>query len=146
MAYTPSQKLILFKKVIKELEKGTPLRQILNTPGMPTRSRFYDWLDKNESFQERYTRAKDLAASALYDKMLEIASTPMLGETVEHGPNGVKITQADMLGHRRLLLDTIKWRLTKEAPKKYGDKLDVTTGGDKINQVTIFELPNNGRE
>jgi hypothetical protein len=36
--------------------------------------------------------------------------------------------------------------LSKLNPKKFGDKVDLTSAGEKIEQsVTIFELPSNGR-
>lgn len=139
-------KLIAFKKVLKELEKGTPLRQILDTPGMPSRRMFYDWIDESEDLRKRYARAKELAAEALFDRMVEIAETPVMGDETTIGPNGVTITTKDQIQARRLLIDTLKWRLAKEAPKKYGEKLDVTTDGEKLGQVTVFELPNNDRE
>lgn len=146
MAYSAAEREKLFAKVIAELQNGTPLRDVLDDIEMPSRTSFYGWLDENPDFSERYARAKQVAADALYDEMLTIANTPMAGETTTLDKDGVKIVTADMLGHRRLLIDTIKWRLAKEAPKKFGDKLDVTTAGDKVGQVTIFQLPDNGRE
>ncbi len=146
MAYTPSQKLVAFKKVIKALESGKTLGNILDEPNMPSRTGFYSWLKSEEGFEEKYVRAKELSAEALYDEMIRIAETPIMGDETTIGPNGVTITTKDQIHHRRLLLDTIKWRLGKEAPRKYGDKLDVTSDGEKVGQVTIFELPSNGRE
>jgi hypothetical protein len=34
---------------------------------------------------------------------------------------------------QRLKIDTFKWQLGKMKPKVYGEKLDVTSGGDKIS-------------
>jgi hypothetical protein len=146
MAYSAAERERLFSRVISELQNGTPLRQVLDDIEMPSRPSFYSWIDQDPEMAERYLRAKKIAADALYDEMLAIANTPMAGETTTVDKDGVKIVTADMLGHRRLLIDTIKWRLAKEAPKKFGDKLDVTTAGDKVGQVTIFQLPDNGRD
>jgi hypothetical protein len=146
MEYSDAERERLFARVIATLQNGTPLRQILDDVEMPSRTDFYSWLDKYPDCSERYVRAKKIAADALYDELLAIASTPMPGETTTVDKDGVKIVTSDMLGHRRLMIDTIKWRLAKEAPKKFGDKLDVTTAGDKVGQVTIFQLPDNGRE
>ena len=38
-----------------------------------------------------------------------------------------------MLGHRRLKADTLKWAMSKMFPKKFGDKVDVTSGGKEIS-------------
>ena len=38
----------------------------------------------------------------------------------------------------RVLIDTLKWKASKYYPKMFGDKLDVTTDGEKINHTPIF--------
>lgn len=90
--------------------------------------------------RERYARAKELAADALYDEMLQIARTPIKGTEVTDGPLGVTVKTADALGHRRLLIDTIKWRLAKEKPEKYGDKLDVTSGNKALAVPAVIGM------
>ena len=37
-----------------------------------------------------------------------------------------------------VLIQTKKWTASKFYPKMFGDKLDVTTDGDKINHTPIF--------
>ena len=37
----------------------------------------------------------------------------------------------------RIRIDTRKWIASKLKPKKYGDKVDVTTDGEKINTPVI---------
>jgi hypothetical protein len=140
MALTPSQIEMLFKKTLRGLEDGTPLRQLLGQSGYPSRRKFYDWIKADEKMRERYARAKELAADALYDEMLQIARTHIEGKEVTHGPLGVTIKTADALGHRRLLIDTIKWRLAKEKPEKYGDKLDVTSGNKPLAVPAVIGM------
>lgn len=140
MKYTPSQREMLFKKVIKELQKGRFLRQILEDDGMPSRTALYDWLDKDEKYQERYARAMELGDEVLFEETLEVARTPMEGETVEYGPKGTTIKRGDMLGHRRLLIDTIDKVLARRNPRKYGNKIDVTSGGDPLAVPAIIGM------
>jgi hypothetical protein len=40
-----------------------------------------------------------------------------------------------MIAHRKLKIETRLKLLSKWNPKKYGDKMDVTTDGEKINNV-----------
>ena len=130
----------IFKKILKGVEDGTPLRQILAaTPDLGTAT-FYKWLEESEPRQKRYARAKELAAEALYDEMLQIARTPVKGTEITDGPLGVTVKTADALGHRRLLIDTIKWRLGKERPEKYGDKLDITSKGEALAVPAIIGM------
>lgn len=140
MKRTASEIEILFRKIIKSVEDGTPLRQIIAaTPGLSSAT-FYKWLEESPARQKRYARAKELAAEALYDEMLEIARTPVAATETIEGPLGVTIKTADALGHRRLLIDTIRWRLGKEKPEKYGDKLDVTSGNKALAVPAIIGM------
>lgn len=140
MDWTPSQIEITFRKILRLIEDGTPVRQILGTKGMPTRRRFYDWIEDDEKMRERYARAKEIAAEAIFDEMVEIARTPLDGKTVERGPKGKTVKIGDMLGHRTLLINTLKWRLMKEAPKRFGEKLDVTSDNAAINLPAIVGM------
>lgn len=64
--------------------------------------------------------------------MQKIADTPLLGVKTKTGPNGVEITEGDMIEHRKLQVDTRKWLLARLAAKTYGDRLAV--GGDATGQ------------
>lgn len=63
------------------------------------------------------------------DEIVEISDTPVEGVRREKSEQGVKEVTEDMLGHRRLQVDTRKWYLSKLAPKKYGDKQHVEVSG-----------------
>jgi hypothetical protein len=140
MKYTPSQIEMLFKKIVGRVAEGTPLRQVLQSTDMPGVGTFYDWLDKDESKAERYARAKQLAAELLFDELDEIARTPIESETIDDGPNGVRRITSDNVQRSRLMVDVIKWRLAKESPKKYGDKLDVTSDNKAIALPPIIGM------
>jgi hypothetical protein len=130
----------IFKKILKGIEDGTPLRQIIKATPRLSSATFYKWLEESTARQKRYARAKELAAEALYDEMLDIARTPVEAIETTETPQGVIIKTADALGHRRLLIDTIKWRLGKERPEKYGDKLDVTSGNKPLTAPPIIGM------
>jgi len=140
MSYTPAQKEMLFRKVLRRIEDGTPVRQILGTPGMPTRRKFYDWIEEDEEMRERYARAKDIAAEAIFDEMVEIARTVMVDTVEEIGTFGDKTIKKDNVQRSKLLIDTLKWRLMKEAPKRFGDKIDVTSDNASINMPAIIGM------
>ncbi len=144
MSRTASEIETLFKKILKEIEEGTPLRQIIAaTPGFSTAT-FYKWLDGSESMLKRYARAKELAAEALYDQIVEIARTPLIETIEETGNSGAtkfdKTTVKDNVQRSRLMIDAIKWRLAKERPEKYGDKLDVTSGNKPLAVPAIVGM------
>lgn len=140
MKYTASQRELLFKKVIKELQTGRPLREILNDKGTPSRTALYSWLDKNKKYQERFARAMQLGDEVLFEETLQIARTPMTGETIEHGPKGTTVRIGDMLGHRKLLIETIDKVLARRNPRKYGNKIDVTSDGEALGVPAIIGM------
>lgn len=138
MAYSEEKKDEVFNNIITQIaDEGRPIRSILKDNGMPSTSTFFIWLEEDENKSKQYARACEIRADVLFDEMLNIAFTPEEGETqrtTKRGENQeTETTKGDMLGHRRLKVDTLKWALSKMAPKKYGDKLDVTSDGDKVS-------------
>lgn len=139
MAYTEENKNEIFEKICIEIESGRSLRSILkNDDNMPSSSTFFIWLNENDSKSKRYELAASLRTDALFDEIVEIAYNIEQGETTKTNNKGeYEVTTGDMLGHRRLKIDALKWSLSKLNPKKYGDKIDHTTDGEKINVTTI---------
>ena len=88
------------------------------------RTVFY-WLTKYPEFLQLYTRAREGQADTIADKMLEIAFRP-----------SANLTEAQ---DKKTQLDTLKWIASKLKPRKYGDKLDLTSGGEKLAPI-IFDL------
>ena len=140
MRYSDEDKEKLFKKVIAKLSAGISLRQFIGKDGMPSRFALYSWLDKDEKLQERFARAQLLGDEVLFEETLEIARTPLEGKTVEVGPNGVTVKTSDMLGHRKLLIETIDKILARRNPRKYGTKVDVTSLGEHLNMPPIVGM------
>ena len=146
MAYSLEEIETIFTKICEEIETGRSLRSILKEDeNMPSSSTFFIWLKEDVQKSKRYELATDLRTDILFDEIIEIAYNTEEGTTTKETERGVEITTGDMLGHRRLKIDALKWSLSKLNPKKYGDKLDMTSGGEKLPQVTIFQLPDNDR-
>lgn len=152
--YTPKEKEEAFKSVCSRIVAGEALSKILAEPNTPSTQTFYKWLNESEEMAKDYARATDIRADVLFERMMDIAATPDPGETVttktvttKVGDKGreVKKMKADRLGHRRLQVDTIKWAISKLKPKKYGDKLDITSDNEKLQQSVVI-LPPNKRE
>ena len=135
MAYSDKEKNEVFEKICIEIESGRSLRSILKEDkGMPSSSTFFIWLNESESKAKRYEMATDIRTDALFDEIMEISYNTEIGETVKTNTKGeIETTNGDMLGHRRLKIDALKWSLSKLNPKKYSDKVDVTSGGKEIS-------------
>lgn len=142
MAYTQEKKDECFDWIISEIESGKSLISALNTNGMPSTSTFYIWLEEDSEKSKRYARACEARELLIFDEILTIADKQ--GADVDE-KDGIEVINHNVINRNRLQIDARKWVLGKMNPKKYGDKVDVTTDGEKLSQVTIFQLPDNGR-
>lgn len=97
---------------------------------MPNPSTIYEWLKIHHEFAESYTHARETAGELRAAEIIEIADTPMRGETVvRKGDGSVEIREGDMIEHRRLMIDARKWTAAKLKPKVYGEKQSVELSG-----------------
>lgn len=119
-----------FEFIINEIEKGESLRSALNTNGAPSSSVFYGWLNSDEEKKQRYARACEIREEKIFDEILEIADKQ--GEDIIETDEGKTINH-NVIQRNRLQIDARKWMLGKMNPKKYGEKVDVTSQGEKIN-------------
>lgn len=129
----------LADKICEELALGKSIRTVCEPEGMPAVKTIFNWFRTYPEFLQQYTRAKEESADALAEDTLYIADTQQIGQTRTLKADGtVEVKEEDMLGHRKLQIETRKWLMAKMKPKKYGEKLDVTSGGDKIVPVPIL--------
>lgn len=149
MAYSQEQINTLFNLICGELSKGRSLRSVLRDEGMPHSDTFYVWIDSDKTKSVQYARACEERAEKIFEEMLDIAddssNDTMYIET--KGGKEIEVEDKEWTNRSRLRIDTRKWMLSKMMPKKYGDKLDVTTDGEKLAQPVIKMLPaSNGTE
>lgn len=114
-------------------------------------STFLGWTANDDKLKEIYQLATNERIESLFEEILEIADNTEIGETEKTNANGIEITKADMIAHRRLKIDSRKWYLSKVAPKKYGDKLDIKQEIEgnidlNITETVQIYLPNNDRD
>lgn len=121
--------------IIKELYNGKSLKKILDdNKKIPTRSIIYEWLNSehknyDKEFLNNYVRAREDSGDLDADKIEDI------NEDVRK-----EILDPQQA---RIISENLKWIAGKKKPKKYGDKLDLTTGGDKITGDPFREIQKN---
>lgn len=124
-SYNKEQKEETLNTIFSLIESGKSLRYALNEVKLSS-STFFIWIDADEVKSKQYERVTELRAEYLFDEIIDIAYTPEIGTTQKDTERGIEVTTSDMLGHRRLKIDAIKWSLSKMIPKKYGDKIEST--------------------
>ncbi len=123
-------------EIVEWISKGKTLREFCRQEGRPTWSTVYHWLEAEEDFATRFARARDMGHDAIAEEALEIADSPLEGVRRElGGKDGPKEVYEDMLGHRKLQVETRLKLLAKWNPKKYGDRLALA--GDPSAPVAL---------
>lgn len=102
----------------EQLAQGKTLGQVCEAERMPSLRSVYSWLETNEDFLHKYTRARGRQAAHYADEIITIADN---------------CTDAAIA---RLQVDARKWHASKTAPKKYGDKIEQTHTGE----VTVTSI------
>lgn len=130
----------LAEKICEELAQGKSMRTVCKGDDMPAMSTVFKWLREIKEFSEQYARAKEESTDAMSEDVLFISDESLL-EAVNADPKAANAVVQAM----RLRVDTRKWIMSKMKPKKYADKVDVTSGGDKIiqgNAITFLNFKN----
>ena len=129
--YTPE----LAAEICERLSNGEPLRQICRDDHMPAWTAVYAWSAKDPELSERIAHARQRGYDAIAEDCLTISDTPQWGMKEVVGKDGATITKEDMLGHRKLQIETRLKLLAKWDPKRFGEKLSL--GGDKENPIHL---------
>lgn len=120
--------------ICERLAMGESMRTVCIEETMPAMSTIFKWLRENDQFSEQYARAKQESADAMAEEILDIADNGTNDwETIEL-ENGYEkeVINHEVLARSRLRVDTRKWLMSKMKPKKYGDKIDMTTNGKEL--------------
>ena len=156
--YTPEQRSEMVAHILAEVSAGRAVSRVLREDaGMPSPRQFWTWHFGDDDLQQKLARARLNGVEAIMDEAKDIADTPLMGETVtferdpEHQKDideGHKVTslvgtpyegmivkarREDMLGHRKLQVETRFKYAQMIAPRKYGPKIDVTSDGKAIS-------------
>lgn len=122
-----------FFKVLQLIEfEGISARKAMQKLGVDSKS-FNKWLDSDEMNSKQYARACSKRADLIFEEMIEIADKQEADIYIDK--DGNKRVDHNVIHRNKLQIDTRKWMLAKMHPKKYGDKIDVTSDGEKVNNV-----------
>ena len=143
MAYTPEEIKNTFNLICDRIIEGESVKTILKDNDMPSSQTFWKWLNEDEEKSNQYARAKDIYADKVFEDIVLIADGT--DDDVLIDEDGIQQTNHNIIQRDRLRIDARKWHLSKLNPKKYGDKLDMTSGGEKIQQpiLNVDPLTNN---
>ena len=119
MAYVADDVEAIQTRFLAEIQAGRSLRQVCKDDGMPHASTVMRWMQASPEFANRYTRARTAQADVLFDRMEAVEEAVAAGTMDSHAA--------------RVVLDSMRWRAAKLAPKVYGDRLDVSVTDTRIS-------------
>ena len=141
MAYNKKEIDDIFDAVCDRIEEGEAVRTILRDEDMPSSRTFFKWLEQDEEKVKQYARAKELYAEGMFEDVILISDGS--GDDIILDEDGVENVNHKVIQRDRLRTDNRKWALSKLNPKKYGDKIDMTSGGEKVQQPIFGSNPLN---
>lgn len=100
----------LADEVCKSLAQGNSLRKTCRKKEMPSRYTVMNWLvDPNKKeFFNQYAQAREIGSDVIFDELIELADKckdPALAQLL------------------KIRIDTRKWCLARQQPRKYGDRI-----------------------
>ncbi len=124
----------LADKICERIAGGESLRLICADAKMPGKTTVMRWLADNglPEFRDQYAHAREAQADHFADEILAIADDG--SNDTYTTEDGREVVNHDYIQRSRLRVDTRKWLMSKVAPKKYGDKMNVT--GQMQVQIT----------
>ena len=119
MAYALAEVCEIQDRLVAEIQTGRSLRQVCGDEGMPDIRTVTRWLVADADFAHKYARARMAQADVLFDRMEAVEEAVSAGTMDSHAA--------------RVVLDSMRWRASKLAPKVYGDRLDVSVSDSRIS-------------
>lgn len=123
----------LADKVCQRISEGYSMRTVCAPDEMPSISTVFKWIREIPEFTQQYARATEERTEAMSEDILDIAddgSNDLM--TIQKGKKSYEIENKEVTNRSRLRVDTRKWLMSKMKPKKYGDKIDMTTNGKDL--------------
>lgn len=125
------------KIILDRIRSGMSLIKATANNDPISDSTFDEWCAKDKELAGEYARAREQRADKIFEEILAIADDATNDTMVITGKDGtpIEVENKEWVNRSKLRIDARKWMLSKMEPKKYGDKMDVTTDGKAITAV-----------
>ena len=122
------------KRICERIAEVGSLRRVCKEEGMPGEAAVRNWLWRYPEFAEEYARAKEAGIDALVEEGLDIADdgTNDFREVTQAGGGTAEKLDVDHVSRSKLRVGYRQWLAERMAPKKYGVKQDITSGGEPL--------------
>jgi hypothetical protein len=129
--------------ICKRIAGGESLRNVCCDENMPNRSSVHLWIlagkasdasPELKAFSDQYELSIEVRAENMFDEIEEIADDGRNDYMTKVNNDGLEyeVVNSEHIQRSRLRVDARKWKLSKMLPKKFGEKLDLTSGGKAL--------------
>lgn len=103
--------------------EGESLRSICRDENMPSIGGVMKVLNERPELVERYTRAREMQADAIFEEMIEIADDGSNDWMLKRADDPTSVVlNGEHVNRSRLRIDSRKWILGRMRPMKYGEQ------------------------
>lgn len=133
-------------RICDAISDGKSLRTVCLDEKMPDKATVFRWLrlPSMKDFRDQYARACEARADAFAEDIIDIADDATNdymevmdkdGDVIGYKVNGEAILRS------KLRSDNRKWLMARMQPKKYGERVDITSGDKPLERsVTVFDM------
>jgi len=133
MPYPTKRTPEVVAEILRRLGEGEPLAAICRDEGMPSTTVWGDWRRADEALDIAHARARDDGYDKIASDALEIADNGSNDWMAANDPENPGFAlNREHIQRSKLRVETRLKLLAKWDPKRYGDKLDMTSGGEKL--------------
>jgi len=127
-------------RICQGIRAGKSLSKICQEEGMPEKSQVLRWrgMPSLQKFRNQYDLAVQDRTDAWAEQVIDIADDGE-NDTYIDGNGNVK-TDFDVVQRSKLRVDTRLKLMSKLAPRKYGDRLDITSDDEQIVPLMVFNM------
>lgn len=135
----------LVNEICKRIAVGESLRSICDDAQMPEKITILRWLssDSFPGFSTQYAKARQQGLEVMADDLNDIADHGTNDWMAKNDPqNPGYAANGEHIARSRLRIDTRKWIMSKLAPKKYGERLEVAGDPESplVKQIDEIEV------
>lgn len=125
--------------ICSKIMEGNSLRSVLVGDNMPAYSTFFKWLREHKELVDNYEHSTQERTLAMGEEIIDIADDGTNDYmTITKGNNDYNVEDREVTNRSKLRVETRKWLMSKMLPKKYGDKVDLTSDGKAIKGNSII--------
>ena len=125
----------VLQEICDRLSQGEPLAQICRDSHMPDRTTVHRWSEERADVAQHIARAREDGEEVIACDCLHIADDN--GKDKRFLEDGREVTDSDVVQRAKLRIDTRLKLLAKWNPKRWAERVDLTSDGKAIAPASI---------